>query len=809
MNHRYFIIILLSFVYTLPGIAQYSYKQHIKYADKSYEQGNYVEAMIHYDKAYQIGEYLDEESIFRYGESALNTFSLGVAQTQFENYLDIDSTVYSHLASYNLARISHLQGNYAEAILNYNIYLSEYEDAEPDITRDVYFLTRQADWALKADSEDEIDTIYPSSGMINTPYSENAPFVMDDSIYYSSLRFSIPSDKLRRYRSRLFKNEKQITIEGAREENLLSNLSISDDGSFTIFSICDYDETYNIRCALYYGALDSIGNINGIKKLPEIINVDSTNTSQPNIRFNDPDYTLFFSSDRSGGKGQRDIWKSTFTKELEFTEPENISYINTEKDEVSPFFHENSEQLYFSSNGHNGFGGYDIYKIRYTETDSSSIRNLGNKINSPLNDVDPFVNTSSSEIYLASNRPGSKYLEDSYQTCCFDIFKAEIKDCEIDLIAEFYDSFDDTELAEVSVQILDKTNDEIVFNELVMGPEMEIQLDCDKEYELIALKRGYQDLNYPLEDLKPIYGQVNEVKRKIFMDPSDYNLSVEVFDEEETDLALTNTELTLMNLDTGEEKKLSNGESNLYNFEILPKTKYRIIANKRAYDQKIIDFNSGVGEPDVEKTIFLKKTEIVQVTKVSLKNAIPVQLYFDNDEPDPKTRGTYSSQNYTQTFYRYYDRKEKFKQVYSSRFSRNDKDGAVYQIEELFEDQIKAGFEKYEKFKNQLLVVLEAGQKVNIYLRGYASPVHEDDYNIALGKRRVDSIRKEFDEWRDGVFLPYLNSGQLIVTERSFGEETAPPGISDDPGNPNKSIFSPEASIERRVEIDEINFNEN
>jgi hypothetical protein len=47
-----------------------------------------------------------------------------------------------------------------------------------------------------------------------------------------------------------------------------------------------------------------------------------------------------------------------------------------------------------------------------------------------------------------------------------------------------------------------------------------------------------------------------------------------------------------------------------------------------------------------------------------------------------------------------------------------------------------------------------------------------------------------------------------MVTERSFGEETSPKNLSDDPGRPYESIYSPAAALERRVEIDEINFNQ-
>ena len=709
----------------------------------------------------------------------------------------------------NWQEFNHLRGDYISALMNYNIYLSEYEEVDEKITSEINFLSKQAIWARDAVIESNIEKIDQMTASVNSPYSENSPFISNDSLYFSSLRFPIEKDELNRYKSKLMMRDSVIDLSGVDLAQLVSNISFSPENDFAVFTICDYNELYDISCGLYHAFVDTLGKFSKPTKLPETINFPGSTTTHPNIRLHNDQLVLFFSSDRPGGKGERDIWKSNFTPELNFDLPENLSYINTARDDVTPFFHEGTNILYFSSNGHNGFGGYDIYSIEEDKRDSISISNAGNKLNSPHNDLYPFVNENASEVYLSSNRPGSMFLEAKYETCCYDIYKAEVKECKIDLLAEFYDSFDDTELNEVSVQILDKTNDIVIYNDLLVDPSMSIMLDCDKEYEIIALKRGYQDLNYPLDNINPIYGQINKVERKIFMNPSDYNLSIELYDEEETDLALTNAEVTLINIETEEEKSLSNGESNIYNFEILPKTSYRIIAKKLAYDDKIVEFNSGVGEPDIEKIIYLKKTEIVQVTKVSLSNAIPVRLYFDNDEPDRKTMSETSSQNYTQTFYKYYDKKEKFKSVYSSKFSRSKKDAAVAEIEDLFEAHIRAGFDKYERFKNQLLIVLEAGQNVNIYLRGYASPVHQNDYNTALGKRRVDSIRKEFDQWNNGIFLPYLRSGQLIVTERSFGEETAPPGISDDPASPGSSIFSPEASIERRVEIDEINFNEN
>lgn len=102
--------------------------------------------------------------------------------------------------------------------------------------------------------------------------------------------------------------------------------------------------------------------------------------------------------------------------------------------------------------------------------------------------------------------------------------------------------------------------------------------------------------------------------------------------------------------------------------------------------------------------------------------------------------------------------------------------------------------------------MLEGGGSINLFLRGYASPLSPSEYNTALGKRRVDVVRNEIRRYQGGALVQYLNNGQLKLTERSFGEEMAPDNVSDSAANRSKSVYSPEASRERRVEIDEIRF---
>ena len=64
-----------------------------------------------------------------------------------------------------------------------------------------------------------------------------------------------------------------------------------------------------------------------------------------------------------GGKGGFDIYKATLNQEMTLMSLENLEKINSERDEYAPFLNFNANDLYFSSNGHEGYGGFDIFKI--------------------------------------------------------------------------------------------------------------------------------------------------------------------------------------------------------------------------------------------------------------------------------------------------------------------------------------------------------------------------------------------------------------------------------------------------------------
>ena len=138
-------------------------------------------------------------------------------------------------------------------------------------------------------------------------------------------------------------------------------------------------------------------------KLNENVNVTGFKSMQPALTENG---TLYFSSDRPGGKGKRDIW---FCKIDETGNPGPAvnmdKEINTPEDEVSPFYHDYSNVLYFSSEGHSNLGGLDVFRSFYNIGENwSEATNLGKPVNSGKDDLYFTLQRDQRKGFLTSDR---------------------------------------------------------------------------------------------------------------------------------------------------------------------------------------------------------------------------------------------------------------------------------------------------------------------------------------------------------------------------------------------------------------------
>ena len=194
-----------------------------------------------------------------------------------------------------------------------------------------------------------------------------------------------------------------------------SNVISSDDIMFfTRWSDANRNEAFiymaKMKDGLFYEAY----------KLSETVNKVGYKSIQPYVSFDGT--KLFFSSNKPGGLGGFDLYVCNIDENGITGEAKNLGpTINTFKDEATPFFHTISNTLFFSSNGHTGIGGLDIYKSALNTDDSiyAMPKNLGIPINSSKDDAYFILDRIQTKGYFASDR------EDCLGGNCYDIYEFE------------------------------------------------------------------------------------------------------------------------------------------------------------------------------------------------------------------------------------------------------------------------------------------------------------------------------------------------------------------------------------------------
>ncbi|MBB77486.1 MAG: hypothetical protein CL844_00615 [Crocinitomicaceae bacterium] len=201
----------------------------------------------------------------------------------------------------------------------------------------------------------------------------------------------------------------------------------------------------------------------------------------------------------------------------------------------------------------------------------------------------------------------------------------------------------------------------------------------------------------------------------------------------------------------------------------------------------------------------------IDETLIELNKRLPVVLYFHNDEPNPKSKDTLTEINYLSTYIRYNNMLSEYQNEYSKDLTDIKAKEAKMKIKSFFIDKVKKGISDLELFRDLLLKELSLGARINITIKGFASPLAKTNYNVNLTKRRISSLINYIREYDNGVFIPYLdgtakNGGEIIFSQIPFGEYNANQETSDNPNDIKNSIYSISAAKERRIEIQSVNY---
>ena len=178
-----------------------------------------------------------------------------------------------------------------------------------------------------------------------------------------------------------------------------------------------------------------------------------------------------------------------------------------------------------------------------------------------------------------------------------------------------------------------------------------------------------------------------------------------------------------------------------------------------------------------------------------------LQVFFDNDQPDPKSYSSTTSVNYIQTNEQYYNRRDEFIREVTEDMDQENAFVTSGRFIDFFDREVLEGRAQLEAFAAKLLVHLQEGNAFVLKMRGYASRRATEDYNLRLSARRIASVRNYIERYNNGAIAYYIQRGQLSFEAEPLGASTSKELITNRYANPVESVFSLGASVERRVEI--------
>lgn len=406
---RSFLLIILLIIVALPDIS--AQKRKTQRAYDSFEAGEYYEAIDLFKDAYSKIKKSDKaaraELIFMVAEAYRMVNDPKNSETWYK--LAVKSSYSNPDAQFWLAESLKKNGKYQQAIDEFRKY-KQIAPGDSRADQEIRACELSDEWMRNPESY-QVEELKE----INSRETDFGPAYGSDDfgiIYFTSSREDAAGNKTHGatgqsftdiFETRLDKKSKWSTpvpVDMLNTESEEGTPSFSSDFKELYFTRCEAGKREKKGCIIMFSQRTTSG-----WSEPENINIlpDSVVAAHPAIS---PDGSvLYFVSDIAGGFGNKDIWMSRRTGNG-WSEPINLGPdINTERDELFPYVRDDGT-LYFSSDGHIGMGGLDIFKATYQPDGAWIVQNMKAPINSSADDFSLAYESGNERGIFSSTRKG-------------------------------------------------------------------------------------------------------------------------------------------------------------------------------------------------------------------------------------------------------------------------------------------------------------------------------------------------------------------------------------------------------------------
>ena len=472
-----------------------SYETMLETAATCAENHDYINAIEWFEKAYK--ESKDPNLQVAIGDMYMLLRDYAKAEKTYDRVLKRDKRDEFFDIRLDYARAMKAQGKYKLALDEFNGFIST---TESDSLRNEAKLELRGILLMEKYPENIEAAVSFAGESINSPSAESSPALYSDgTLYFSSMNAKTPTiidGEEGEYHAKIYSAartplgdySKASALDEAinRIDFYNTGVSFSEDGQKMYFTRAKYNNNgvENSQIYLSKRAGDKWGSPYPIEALNNEFRSRHPYEGELFGR-----KVLYYISDMPGGYGGYDIYYSTITGDA-YEKPVNLGEkINTPRNEMSPFYKDGA--LYFSSNGHPGMGGLDNFYTEWDGSKWSEVTNMGFNYNTSYDDSFLRFNQGGTAGYVVSNRTHKdKKKYKNTDTCCDDIYMIQIRDLVIELKTIVNNEKGPLEGATVElfegskkVPVDSKTN--------FLSNDFAFLLDSDKSYKAYITREGY------------------------------------------------------------------------------------------------------------------------------------------------------------------------------------------------------------------------------------------------------------------------------------------------------------------------------